>query len=164
MFEQEKWQRSTQTESREPKNSKPESHSAGSDEELQEYHCLTFDPFSTRDAMAEEVEHNIDSPTEADDDVTLDKENKIDHDQESEEIVDKTVNAPTPKRRTRSQRKKPFIIPEAASPSDSEDEPTTSKRRISRTKARSKYLRSIQASGSSPQKDILRYPSNKSKD
>jgi hypothetical protein len=49
------------------------------------------------------------------------------------------VNAPTFKRRTRSQGKKTFIIPEATSPSDPEDEPTASKRRISRTKASSKY-------------------------
>jgi hypothetical protein len=115
----------------------------GSDEGLQEYHP-TFDPFSTRDAMAEEVEHDIDSPTVADDDVMLNKENEMDDDQESEEIADETVNVPTPKRRTRSQGKKTFIIPEAASPSDSEDEPTPSKRRISRIKARPKYLHSIQ--------------------
>jgi hypothetical protein len=44
--------------------------------------------------MAEEVEHNIDSPTEADDDVMLNKENKIDDDQESEEIANDTVNVP----------------------------------------------------------------------
>jgi hypothetical protein len=50
----------------------------------------------------------------------------------------------TPKRRTRSQAKKTFIIPEATSPSDSEDEPTPSKRRISLTKARFKYQRSIE--------------------
>jgi hypothetical protein len=90
--------------------------------------------------MAEEVEHDIDPPTVADDDMMLNKENKIDDDQESEEIADETVNAPTPKRRTRSQGKKTFIIPDAASPSDLEDEPTPSKRRISRIKARSKYL------------------------
>ncbi len=104
----------------------------------------TFDPFSTRDATAEDVDHTIDSPTGADDDVMLDKENKIDDDQESEEIADETVNAPTPKRRTRIQGKKTLIIPEAASPSDLEDEPTPSKHSISRTKARSKYLSSIQ--------------------
>jgi hypothetical protein len=115
----------------------------GSDDELQEYRP-TFDHFSTRDAMAEEVEHDIDSPTVADDDVMLNKENEIDDDQESEEIADETVNEPTSQRRTRSQGKKTFIIPDAASPSDSEDEPTPSKRRISRIKARSKYLRSIQ--------------------
>ncbi len=105
-----------------------------------------FNPFLTRDAMAEEVEHNIDSPTAADDDVVLDKESEIDDDQESEEIEDETVNARTPKRRNRSQGKKTFIIPKAASPSDSEDESTPSKRRISHTKACSKYpsLRSIQ--------------------
>jgi hypothetical protein len=45
--------------------------------------------------MAEEVEHSIDSPAAADDNVTLDKENEIDDDQETEEIVDETVNAPT---------------------------------------------------------------------
>ncbi len=94
--------------------------------------------------MAKEVEHTIDSLTGVDDDVTIDKENEIVDDHESEGIVDETVNAPTPKRRTRSQGKKIFIIPEAASPSDSEEAPTPSKRRISRTMARSKYLRSIQ--------------------
>ncbi len=96
--------------------------------------------------MAEEVEHDTDFPTVADDDVMLNKENERDDDQESEEVADETVNEPTPKRRTRSQGKKTFIIPEATSPSDSdsEDEPTPSKRRISRIKARSKYLRSIQ--------------------
>jgi hypothetical protein len=73
----------------------------GSDEELQDYRHY-FDLFSTRDAMAEEVEHTIDSPRPADDDVMLDKENEIDDDQESKEIV----NAPTPKRRTKSQGKK----------------------------------------------------------
>jgi hypothetical protein len=88
--------------------------------------------------MAKEVEHTIDSPS---DDVTLDKENEIDDDHDSEEIVDETVNAPTPKRRT---GRKAFIIPEAASPLDLEDEPTPFKRSISRIKARSKYLSSIQ--------------------
>ncbi len=74
-----------------------ESFSGGrSDEELQEYRP-TFDPYSIRDAMAEEVEHNIDSPTAVDEDVMLDKESKIDADQESEEIADETVNEPTPK-------------------------------------------------------------------
>jgi hypothetical protein len=38
--------------------------------------------------MAEEVEHDIDSPTVTDDDAMLNKENEIDDDQESEEIVD----------------------------------------------------------------------------
>ena len=61
--------------------------------------------------MAEEVEHDIDSPTAADDDVMLNKENEIDDDQKSEEMADETVNVPTPKRRTRSQGKKSFIIP-----------------------------------------------------
>jgi hypothetical protein len=94
--------------------------------------------------MAEEVEHDIDPPTVADNDMMLDKENEIDDDQDSEEIADETVNEPTPKRRTRSQGKRTFIIPDSASPSDLEDEPTPSKHRISRLKARSKYLRSIQ--------------------
>jgi hypothetical protein len=76
----------------------------GSDDELQEYRP-TFDHFSTRDARAEEVEHNIASPKVADDDLMLDKENEIDDDQELEEIADETVNEPTPKRRTRSQGK-----------------------------------------------------------
>jgi hypothetical protein len=62
--------------------------------------------------MAKEVEHNIDNPTAADY-VMLDKESERDDDQESEEIVDETVNAPTPKRQTKSQGKKTFIIPEA---------------------------------------------------
>ncbi len=44
--------------------------------------------------MAEDVEHNIDSPTEADGDVMLDEESENDDDQESEEIADETVNAP----------------------------------------------------------------------
>ncbi len=44
--------------------------------------------------MAEEVEHTIDSPTEADGDVMLDEESENDDDQESEEIADETVNAP----------------------------------------------------------------------
>ncbi len=38
----------------------------GSDDEIQEYRP-TFDHFSTRDAMAEEVEHDIDSPRVEDD-------------------------------------------------------------------------------------------------
>ncbi len=80
----------------------------------------------------------------ADEDVTLTKENEIDDDQELEESADETVNVTTPKRRIRSQGKKTFIIPDVASPSDSEDEPTPSKRRIGRIKARLKYLRSIQ--------------------
>ena len=82
-------------------------------------------------------------PTVADDDVMLNKENKIYDDQESEEIADETVNEPTPKRRTRSQGKKTFTIPAAASPSDSEDEPTPPKRCIRRIKAQPKFLRSI---------------------
>jgi hypothetical protein len=53
--------------------------------------------------MAEEVQHDINSHTAADDDVMLSKENKIDDDQESEEIADETVKAPTHKRRTSSQ-------------------------------------------------------------
>jgi hypothetical protein len=93
--------------------------SGGSDEEFQEYHP-TFDSFSTRDAMAEEVEPDIDSATNgADEGSVLDKENDQDDEHESEEIVDETVNAPTPRRRTRSQgRTRRFIIPDAASPSD----------------------------------------------
>jgi hypothetical protein len=94
--------------------------------------------------MAEEVAHDIDFPTVADEDVMLNQENKLDDDQESEEIADETVNVPTSKRRIRSQGKKAFIIPEAASPAESEDEPTPSKRCISRIKARPKYLCSIQ--------------------
>ncbi len=111
----------------------------GSDDELQEYHP-TFINFSTRDVMAEEVEHDINSSTDADDDKMLNKESEID----DEETTDETVNEPTPKRRTRSQGKKTFIIPEAASHSDSEDGPTPSKRRIVSIKARPKYLRSFQ--------------------
>ena len=53
--------------------------------------------------MAEEVEHDTDSPTMEDDDETLSKESEIDADQQSEETADETVNEPTPKRRTRSQ-------------------------------------------------------------
>jgi hypothetical protein len=68
----------------------------GFDEELQEYRPI-FDPSSTRDAMAEELENNIDSPTAADDDVMLDKESEIDDDQESKEIADESVNVPTQK-------------------------------------------------------------------
>jgi hypothetical protein len=82
----------------------------GSDDEVQEYR---FDHFSTRDAMAEEVEHDIDSPPVADGDVMLNKENEVDDAQESEEVADETVNEPTPKRRIRSQGKKTFIIPDA---------------------------------------------------
>jgi hypothetical protein len=82
-----------------------ESFSRGrSDNELQEYRS-SFDHFSTRDVMAEEVEHDIDSrhsPTVADNDEMLNKENEIDDDQGSEETADETVNEPTPKRRTRS--------------------------------------------------------------
>ncbi len=91
--------------------------------------------------MAEHVEQDIDSPTVADYDETLDKGIEIDDDQGSEVTANETVNEPTPKRRTRSQDKKTFTIPVAASPSDSEDEPTPPKRRISRIKARPKYLR-----------------------
>ena len=113
----------------------------GSDDELQEYRP-TFDHFSTRDAMAEEVEHDIDSPRVEDDDEMLSKESEIDDDQQSEETADETVKQPTPRRKTRRQGKKAFNIPPAASPSDSEDEPTPPKRRIRRIKALPKYLRS----------------------
>jgi hypothetical protein len=92
--------------------------------------------------MAEEVEHDIDSPTVEDDDETLSKESEIDDDQGSEETTDETVNQPTPRRNTRSQGKKAFNIPPAPSPSDSEDEPAPPKRRIGRIKALPKYLRS----------------------
>jgi hypothetical protein len=92
--------------------------------------------------MTEEVEHDIDSPTIEDDDETLSKESEIDDDQRSEKIADETVKQPTPRRKTRSQGKKAFNIPPAASPSDSGDEPTPPKRRIGRIKALPKYLRS----------------------
>ncbi len=95
-----------------------------------------FDHFSTRDARAEEVEHGIDSPTVEDDDETLSKESEIDDDQGSEATADETVKEPTPRRKTRSQGKKAFNIPAAASPSDLENEPTPPKRSISRIKAR----------------------------
>ncbi len=91
--------------------------------------------------MAEDVEHDIDSPTVADDDETLSKESEIDDDQGSEPTADETVKEPTPRRMTRSQGKKAFNIPAAASPSESEDEPTPPKRRTGRIKARPKYLR-----------------------
>jgi hypothetical protein len=56
--------------------------------------------------------------------------------------VDETGNAPTHRRRTRSQGKtRTFIIPNTASPSE-DDAPT--KGSISRIKARPTYLRSIQ--------------------
>jgi hypothetical protein len=85
MFEQEQWPKSTQTESREPKISKSESRSAVEDltknfRNIALPLMMKSDPSSTRDAMAEEVEHNIDSPTAADDDVMLDQENEIDDD------------------------------------------------------------------------------------
>jgi hypothetical protein len=115
----------------------------GSDHELQEYRP-TFDHFSTRNAMAEEVEHDIDSPTVEDDDETLSKESEIDDDQGSEATADETVKEPTPRRKTGSQGKKAFNIPAAASPSDSEDEPTPPKRRIGRIKARPTYYRNFQ--------------------
>jgi hypothetical protein len=90
--------------------------------------------------MAEEVEHDINSPRVEDDDEVLSKESEIDDDQQSEETTDETVKQPTPRRKTRSQGKKAFNIPPAASPSDSEDEPTPPKRRIRRIKALPKYL------------------------
>jgi hypothetical protein len=93
--------------------------------------------------MAEEVEHDIDSPTVADDDETLSKESEIDDDQGSEATANETVKEPTPRQKTRSQGKKAFNIPAAASPSDSEDEPTPPKRSISRIKALPKYLRGL---------------------
>ncbi len=93
--------------------------------------------------MAEEVEHDIDSPTVEDDDETLSKESEIDDDQGSEATADETVKEPTPRRKTRSQGKKAFNIPTAASPSDSEDEPTPPKRSVGRIKARPKYFRSL---------------------
>jgi hypothetical protein len=98
--------------------------------------------------MAAEVEQDIDSTTNgADDASVLDRENNQDGEHESEEIVDATVNEPTPRQRTRSQSKtRTFITPDAASrPSDDlEDEPSTCKDSISCIKARPKYLRSIQ--------------------
>ncbi len=78
----------------------------GSDDEIQEYRP-TFDHFSTRDAMAEEIEHDIDSPRVEDDDEMLSKESKIDDDQQSEETADETVNQPTPRRKTRARARKP---------------------------------------------------------
>ncbi len=105
----------------------------GSDDELQEYRP-TFDHFSTRDAMAEELEHDINSPTVEDDDKTLSKEREIDDDQgsdsSSEATADETVKEPNPRRKTRSQGKKAFNIPAAASPSDLENEPRIPKRHI----------------------------------
>ncbi len=65
------------------------------------------------------------------------------NDQGSEATTNETVKAPTPRRKTRSQGKKAFNIPAAASPSDSEDEPTPPKRCIGRIKAHPKYLRSL---------------------
>ncbi len=53
---------------------------------------LRLEPFSTRDARAEEVEQDIHSATNgADDDSVLDRDNK-DNEHESEEIVGVTVN------------------------------------------------------------------------
>jgi hypothetical protein len=99
--------------------------------------------------MAEKEVPAIDSASNgADGDAVLDKENDLDDEHESEEIVHETVNVPTSRRRNRSKGKtRTFIIPDAASSSDdSEDEPPTSKGSISSIKARPKYpsLNSIQ--------------------
>ena len=48
--------------------------------------------------MAEEVEHDIDSPRVEDDDEVLSRESEIDDDQPSEETTDETVKQPTPRR------------------------------------------------------------------
>jgi hypothetical protein len=101
----------------------------------------------------QEVEPGIDSATNgADEDSVLDKENDQNDEHESEEIVDETVNAPIPRRRTRSQGKTgTFIIPDAVSPSDDlEDEQTTSKGSISRIKARFKCFHSLSIREQSP--------------
>ncbi len=68
--------------------------------------------------MAEEIERDIDSATNmAHDDFLAGQGNDQDDEHESEEIVDEIVNAPTPRRRTRSHGKtRTFIIPDAASP------------------------------------------------
>jgi hypothetical protein len=97
--------------------------------------------------MAEEVQHDIDYPTVEDDDETLrlSKESEIlVHDEQgSEATADETVKEPYPRRKTRSQGKKAFNIPAAASPSDLEDEATPPKCRIVRIKARPKNYRSL---------------------
>jgi hypothetical protein len=77
-----------------------------------------------RTGKAQVVEHDIDSPTVEDDDEKLSQESEMDDDQGSEPTADETVKEPTPRRKTRSQGKKAFNIPAAASLSDSEDEPT----------------------------------------
>ena len=75
-----------------------------------------------------------------------DREDDKDAEQEPEEIGDETVRKSLPKGFTKSRGKTTtFSYPGPILPSDdSEDESPTPRRRISRIKARSKYVRGIQ--------------------
>jgi hypothetical protein len=75
-----------------------------------------------------------------------DRKDDKDAEQEPEEIGDETVRRSLPMGFTKSQGKTTtFSYPGPILPSDdSEDESSTLRRRISRIKARSKYLRCIQ--------------------
>ncbi len=70
--------------------------------------------------MAEEVEQDIDSPTNgADGDSVIHRGNDHDDEHESEEIVEETVNDTSPRHRTQAKsqgKTKTFNIPDAASP------------------------------------------------
>jgi hypothetical protein len=87
--------------------------------------------------MAEEKSKTLTPHNADDDDSVLDRGNYRNGEHESEEIVDETMNEPTPRRQTQSQDKtKPFNIPKA--------ELSRMIRRMNQHKARSKYFRRFQ--------------------
>jgi hypothetical protein len=104
---------------------------------------------SQGDAKDEAEEPRIshsDTEPSADQNSMCDREDNKDAEQEPEKIGEETVRRSLPKSFTKSQCKTTtFSYPGPILPSDdSEDERSTPRRRISRIRARSKYLRCIQ--------------------
>jgi hypothetical protein len=149
MYMREQWPRSALTESRAEEIVARESfNEEGSVEDIFG-NCPPYEPPSAGDVKDEaetpRISHS-DNEQSADKNSMCDREDGKDAEQEPEEIGEETVRRSLPKGFTKSQGKTTtFSYPGRILPSDDpEDESSTPRRRISRMKASSKYLRGIQ--------------------